>query len=158
MDCDLKDLEVDSRLLGGNGGRRKGVTLEELNRGSVGTMMETLGIRYVEASAGRVVATMPVDSHTRQQFGILNGGATVALAETLAGVGSMLICREGQRAVGVQVSANHISSARDGETVRGVATLVHGGRTSHVWNIDILTSADRLVSTVRVVNVILREE
>lgn len=157
MNEDKIESDVDGRLLNSESRRVSGVTLDDLNRGSANTMMEALGIRYTAVADGRIEATMPVDSRTRQQFGVLNGGATVALAETLAGVGSMLLCRDGERAVGLQVSANHISSARDGEVVRGEATIVHRGRSSHVWNIDVFTSTGRLVSSVRVVNAILTE-
>jgi hypothetical protein len=132
-----------------------GASLDELNKETTNTLMSALGIRYTNVADGRVEATMPVDGRTRQHFGILSGGATVALAETLAGVGSMMICGAGQRAAGQQVSANHISSAYEGDTVHAIATLMHRGRTSHVWNIDVFTSTDKLVSTVRVVNAIL---
>jgi uncharacterized protein (TIGR00369 family) len=133
-------------------------TLEKLNSDSANTMMETLGIRYTYISDGHIEGTMPVDNRTRQQFGILNGGATIALAETLAGIGSTHLCPPGLRAVGVQVSANHISSAHDGETVKGVAKLIHSGRTTHIWNIDVFTTSERLVSTVRVVNMIITDK
>ena len=77
-----------------------------------------------------------VDHRTRQPFGILHGGATLALAETVAGLGSMVICNPDEFVVGMQVSGNHISSAHEGDTVRAVATIVHKGRSSHVWNVD----------------------
>lgn len=133
-------------------------TTADLNEDSVNTMAEALGMEYTAVAHGRMEATMPVDRRTRQQFGILSGGATVAMAETLAGVGSVLACPPGRRVVGAQVSANHISSALDGDTVRGVATMIHEGRTSHVWNVDVFSSAGKLVSAVRVVNFILKVE
>ena len=100
---------------------------------------------------------MPVDHRTRQPFGILHGGAPLALAETVAGLGSMLSIKPEEYAVGMQVSGNHISSAHEGDTVRAVATIVHRGRSSHVWNVDVFTSTNKLVSTVRVVNSILKK-
>lgn len=130
-------------------------TLEELNAGSLGTMAGNLGITYTLATPERVEATMPVDERTVQPFGLLSGGATMALAETLAGLGSMLCCREGQMAVGMQVSANHVSPAHKGDVVHGTATPLHLGRGSHVWNVDVHTSAGRLVSTIRVVNTVI---
>ena len=95
---------------------------------------------------------MPVDERTRQPFGILHGGASLALAETVAGLGSMILCQPDEMMVGMQVSGNHVSSAHEGDTVRAVATVIHQGRSSHVWDVNIYTSTDKLVSSVRVVN------
>lgn len=100
---------------------------------------------------------MPVDERTRQPFGILHGGATLALAETIAGLGSMIMVEADEFVVGMQVSGNHISSAHEGDTVRAVATIIHKGRSSHVWNIDVFTSTDKLVSSIRVMNSILKK-
>ncbi|GHT43455.1 haloacid dehalogenase [Bacteroidia bacterium] len=133
------------------------IPLEEMNLRSRHSLTGNLGIQYTYASEGRVEATMPVDERTRQPFGILHGGATLALAETVAGFGSMILCRPDETMVGMQVSGNHVSSAREGDTVRAVAAIVHKGRSSHVWNVDVFTSTDKLVSTVRVVNSILKK-
>jgi uncharacterized protein (TIGR00369 family) len=133
------------------------IPLDVLNAQSAGTMMGTLGIQYTFASAERVEATMPVDQRTRQPFGILAGGASLALAETLAGLGSLIACQPDEYVVGMQVSGNHVSSAMDGDTVRGVATPVHIGRSSHAWNVDIFTSTGKLVSSVRVLNSVLKK-
>ena len=126
------------------------VPVDVLNAQNKNTLMGALGMQYTFASGNRVEATMPVDSRTRQPFGILAGGASLALAETLAGLGSMIACKPGEMAVGMQVSGNHVSSAHDGDTVRGVATPVHLGRSSHVWNVQIFTSTGKLVSSVTV--------
>ena len=109
------------------------VPLDLLNERARHALMGNLGIQYTYASDERVEATMPVDYRTRQPFGILHGGATLALAETVAGLGSMIICESDEIVVGMQVSGNHISSAHEGDTVRAVATIVHKGRSSHVW-------------------------
>ncbi len=109
------------------------VPLDLLNERARHALMGNLGIQYTYASDERVEATMPVDYRTRQPFGILHGGATLALAETVAGLGSMIICEPDEIVVGMQVSGNHISSAHEGDTVRAVATIVHKGRSSHVW-------------------------
>ncbi|HBF96626.1 MAG TPA: Cof-type HAD-IIB family hydrolase, partial [Porphyromonadaceae bacterium] len=85
-------------------------------------------------------------------------GATLALAESVAGQGSLTLCAPDEMAAGIQVSGNHISPAKEGDQVHAVGTLVHQGRSSHIWNIDIFTSAGRLVSTVRVVNSILKRK
>lgn len=128
------------------------VPLDLLNERARHALMGNLGIQYTYASDERVEATMPVDYRTRQPFGILHGGATLALAETVAGLGSMIICESDEIVVGMQVSGNHISSAHEGDTVRAVATIVHKGRSSHVWNVDVFTSTNKLVSSIRVVN------
>ena len=133
------------------------VPLDLLNERARHTLMGNLGIQYTYASDERVEATMPVDYRTRQPFGILHGGATLALAETVAGLGSMIICEPDEIVVGMQVSGNHISSAHEGDTVRAVATIVHKGRSSHVWNVDVFTSTNKLVSSIRVVNSVIKK-
>ena len=133
------------------------VPLDLLNERARHALMGNLGIQYTYASDERVEATMPVDDRTRQPFGILHGGATLALAETVAGLGSMIICESDEIVVGMQVSGNHISSAHEGDTVRAVATIVHKGRSSHVWNVDVFTSTNKLVSSIRVVNSVIKK-
>ena len=133
------------------------VPLDLLNERARHALMGNLGIQYTYASDERVEATMPVDYRTRQPFGILHGGATLALADTVAGLGSMIICEPDEIVVGMQVSGNHISSAHEGDTVRAVATIVHKGRSSHVWNVDVFTSTNKLVSSIRVVNSVIKK-
>ena len=133
------------------------VPLDLLNERARHALMGNLGIQYTYASDERVEATMPVDYRTRQPFGILHGGASLALAETVAGLGSMIICEPDEIVVGMQVSGNHISSAHEGDTVRAVATIVHKGRSSHVWNVDVFTSTNKLVSSIRVVNSVIKK-
>ena len=133
------------------------VPLDLLNERARHALMGNLGIQYTYASDERVEATMPVDYRTRQPFGILHGGATLALAETVAGLGSMIICEPDEIVVGMQVSGNHISSAHEGDTVMAVATIVHKGRSSHVWNVDVFTSTNKLVSSIRVVNSVIKK-
>ena len=129
----------------------------EINIGSPLTLMETLGIEFTLLSLGRVEAVMPVGKHVCQPFGILHGGATLALAESIAGQGSLLLCEADEIPAGIQVSCNHVSSAREGDKVRAVGTIIHRGRSTHVWNIDIFTASGKLVSSVRVVNSILKK-
>ncbi|MEA5128892.1 MAG: Cof-type HAD-IIB family hydrolase [Proteiniphilum sp.] len=130
---------------------------EKLNAGNQNTLMGNLGIQYTYASSSRIEAVMPVDERTRQPFGVLHGGATLALAETVAGMGSMLICEPDEIIVGMQVSGNHISSAHEGDSVRAVGTIIHKGRSSHVWNVDVFTSTNKLISSIRVVNSVLKK-
>ena len=134
------------------------IPLDQLNARGRHALMGNLGIQYTYASETRIEATMPVDERTRQPFGILHGGATLALAETVAGLGSMILAKPDEMVVGMQVSGNHMSSAHEGDTVRAVGTIIHKGRSSHVWNVDVFTSTDKLVSSVRVVNSILKKK
>lgn len=133
------------------------IPLDQLNAQARHALMGNLGIQYTYASEDRVEATMPVDERTRQPFGILHGGATLALAETVAGLGSMILCKPDEIVVGMQVSGNHISSAHEGDTMRAIGTIVHKGRSSHVWNVDVFTSTNKLVSSVRVVNSVMKK-
>lgn len=133
------------------------IPIDALNQQSKDTLMGNLGIQYTFASPDRVEATMPVDHRNRQPFGILHGGATLALAETVAGLGSLVACKPDETVVGMQVSGNHVSSAHEGDTVRAVCTPVHLGRSSHVWNVDVFTSTGKLVSSVRVINAVMKK-
>ena len=109
----------------------------------------TLGIEMLELTATRVVATMPVDQRTRQPFGILHGGASVALAETVASFGAAgLIDRERFAAVGQEINANHLRPKPDG-VVTATGVPVHVGRTTQVWSIEIRDEAGRLVCISR---------
>jgi uncharacterized protein (TIGR00369 family) len=108
-----------------------------------------LGIEMVELSRERVVATMPVDDRTRQPFGLLHGGASIALAETVASFGAAVhIDRERFSAVGLEINGNHLRAKRDG-MVRATAVPVHLGRSTQVWSIEIADEAGRLVCISR---------
>jgi len=109
----------------------------------------TLGIELVELTPDRVVATMPVDQRTRQPFGILHGGASIALAETVASFGAVMrIDRERFLAVGQEINGNHLRGKSEG-VVTATATPTHIGRTSHVWAIEIRDEAGTLVCVSR---------
>lgn len=112
-------------------------------------MADTLGITFQELTPQRVVATMPVDERTRQAFGILHGGASVALAETIASVGAALnLDLERFYPVGLEINANHLRS-KDGGTVTGIATPIHLGRTTQVWDVRIVDEEQRTVCVSR---------
>jgi 1,4-dihydroxy-2-naphthoyl-CoA hydrolase len=112
-------------------------------------LADALGIEVHELSATRVVATMPVDHRTRQPFGILHGGASVSLAETVASLGATAnVDRQEFAAVGLEINANHIRAKRDG-VVTATATPAHIGRTTHVWDVRIVDEEDRLVCISR---------
>ena len=110
---------------------------------------DALGIALVELTPQRVVATMPVDDRTRQPFGILHGGASVALAETVASLGAAAnIDREKLIAVGLEINANHLRTKSEG-MLTATATPIHLGRTTHVWDIRIVDEDDRPVCVSR---------
>lgn len=112
-------------------------------------MPDALGIEVLELTPSRVVATMPVDDRTRQPFGLLHGGASVALAETTASLGAFANIDPRQyAAVGVEINANHIRSRRSG-VVTATAEPIHVGRTTHVWAIRIADEEDRTVCVAR---------
>lgn len=112
-------------------------------------LADALGIEIVELTRERVVATMRVDDRTRQPFGILHGGASVALAETVASLGAVMnVNLETSTAVGLEINANHLRAKRDG-VVRATATPFHVGRSTQVWDIRIVDEQDRPVCVSR---------
>lgn len=112
------------------------------------TLLGALGIELTECTRERVSGSMPVDRRTHQPFGLLHGGASVALAETLASIGAQLNAGAGEMAVGLEINANHLRGVRAGR-VHGVATPVHVGRRTQVWVIDIRDDQGRAVCTSR---------
>jgi 1,4-dihydroxy-2-naphthoyl-CoA hydrolase len=116
---------------------------------------EHLGIKMVEIGDDFLKATMPVDHRTRQPFGILHGGASVVLAETLGSLASYFVLEsEEQYPVGIEINANHIQAVSEGE-VTGIVRPVHLGRSTHIWEIRILDLEDRLVCISRLTVAIL---
>ncbi len=117
-------------------------------------MITALGIELISTpEADECTATMPVDSRTCQPYGILDGGASLALAENLAGAGSQVLCPDCQ-CMGISVSGQHLKSAKVGTTVTAVAHLVHKGRTLHNWTVTITDEQGDTVATVSVTNFI----
>ena len=111
--------------------------------------MEALGIDIVEATADRVVCTMPVDPRTRQPAGVLHGGASLVLAETAASIGTHIQINQAEEiAVGMEINANHLRPVSEG-TVTAVAVPLHKGRSSMVWDIRISDAAGRLICVSR---------
>jgi 1,4-dihydroxy-2-naphthoyl-CoA hydrolase len=112
-------------------------------------LADALGIEIIELTAQRVVATMPVDERTRQPFGILHGGASVALAETVASLGAILnVDLETSNAVGLEINANHLRAKTEG-LVRATATPFHVGRSTQVWDVRIVDEQERAVCVSR---------
>ncbi|AUD04961.1 hotdog fold thioesterase [Spirosoma pollinicola] len=114
------------------------------------SISKLLGIEFIEAGEGYLIARMPVDQRTHQPFGILHGGASVVLAETLGSVASFMLLDDPtkQRAVGLEINANHIRSVREG-WVYGRCTPIHIGRTTHIWDIRITDEQGKLVCVSR---------
>lgn len=113
------------------------------------TLLHTLGIEMIETGKDKVVARMPVGPRVHQPFGLLHGGASVALAETVASFGAYLnVADSGMGAVGLEINANHLRAKRDG-FVTATATPIHRGRTTHVWSIDIHDEEGKLVCVSR---------
>jgi uncharacterized protein (TIGR00369 family) len=116
-----------------------------------------LGMEFISTPEDDTcMAKMKVDERNRQPFGFLSGGASLALAENLAGVGSSSLC-PGCACVGIEVSGSHVKAVGEGDTVTAYGRLQHKGRMLHVWQVDIKDSADNLISTVRVTNFIIRQ-
>ncbi len=125
-----------------------------------GSFIELLDINFIESDNNETLeATMLVKPEFSQSSKRLHGGVTIALGETIAGIGSNNICAEDELCVGLQISANHVSGAQLEETIKAIGTLIHKGRSTHVWNIDVvLESTGRLVSTIRVINSVLKRK
>ncbi|OAT32730.1 YdiI family protein [Buttiauxella brennerae ATCC 51605] len=133
---------------------RREVNLDALNKMGADNMVEHVGIVFTRITENELEATMPVDNRTRQPFGLLHGGASVVLAETLGSVAGYL-CTDGeQKIVGLEVNANHLRSAREG-IVRGVCTAVHVGRRHQVWQIEISDEQGRLCCTSRLTTAVI---
>jgi len=125
-------------------------TLEQMNKFAENTMFDNLGIELTEIGDDFLKAKMPVDHRTKQPLGLLHGGASVALAETLGSIGAtMTVDINKQYCVGLEINANHIKSARDGY-VEGIAKPLHIGRKTQVWEIKITNEAKQLVCVSRI--------
>jgi len=112
------------------------------------SLMKTLGIHILEASPQKVVAEMEVTPRLHQPFGYLHGGASVALAETVASIGAYLAAPEGYTSFGMEINANHLRSIQSGK-VTAIGVPLHTGRTSAVWNVEIRDEQGRLVCVSR---------
>ena len=117
-----------------------------------------LGMEFISTpESDTCMARMHVDERNRQPFGFLSGGASLALAENVAGVGSTALC-PGCACVGIEVSGSHVKAVAEGDTVTAYARLLHKGTTLHVWNVDIKDTAGELISNVRVTNYIIKSK
>lgn len=137
--------------------RNKLVTVAELNKLCNNTLGEPLGICFTEIGPNYLRATMPVNNNTRQPYGLLHGGASAALAETIGSVASsMMIDTDTQLCVGIEINCNHLRPKRDG-MVTATAEPLHTGATTHVWDIKIRDERDKLVCVSRLTVAILKK-
>ncbi len=137
--------------------KNRTISLEYLNSLSKNTMAEILGIEFVEIGEDYLVARMPVDSRTKQPLGLLHGGASMALSETVGSVaGALMLDPTDQYLVGLEINGNHLRSARDG-FVYGTARPFHCGKTTHVWEVKITNENGELVCISRITLAVLKK-
>lgn len=123
--------------------------VELINKCDKDTLVENLGIKLISLSEGKIAMSMPVDTRTKQRHGFLHGGASVALAETAASLGSYhLVDQENEIVFGLEINANHVKPKRDG-IVTAFGEMVHKGRTTQVWEIKIKDESDELICVSR---------
>lgn len=137
---------------------QKNLRVEDFAHLGKGNMGEHLGLTFTEIGPNYLKGTMPVDHRTRQPYGLLHGGASVVLAETLGSIASALVVDHSRyRCVGIEVNANHLRSVKDG-LVTGTCRPLHLGRTTHVWEIRISDERQRLVCVSRLTVAVIKPE
>jgi uncharacterized protein (TIGR00369 family) len=134
---------------------RRTTSLDALNALSRGTAMEPLGIAFTELGPDYLRGTMPVDARTRQPYGLLHGGASVLLAETLGSTAAGLCVGDDEGVVGIEINANHLAGVREGH-VTGTARPLHVGRSTQVWEIRIEDDLGRLACISRLTLAVIR--
>jgi uncharacterized protein (TIGR00369 family) len=134
---------------------KKPVSVELLTEAHLETAVGHLGIEFLEVGDDYIRARVPVDKRTRQPYGLLHGGVSVVLAETLGSCGAAYSSPEGHRAVGLDINANHLRSATSG-WVTGVTRPVHIGRTTQVWHIDLTNDQGELTCVSRITMAVLQ--
>ena len=133
----------------------KNTILANCNEFSKNTLMQTLEIEFIDAGEDFLKAKMPVNSKVHQPMGLLHGGATVALAESVGSAASMLFINSQEYEIrGIEISANHLKSKKEG-VIFGTARIIHKGRSIHLWEIKITDEEDNLISLCKLTNMIL---
>ena len=133
----------------------KSQKLKALNTITKNTLMETLAITYTDVGEDYLVATMPINSTVHQPMGLLHGGATVALAESVGSAAShMFIDTSAYIVKGIEITANHLKSKKEG-LVTATATILHKGKTTHLWKIEVTDSDGAMVSFCKLTNIVL---
>jgi len=134
------------------------INIKDINTINQDTMISNLGIEFTKIGEDYLIAKMPVDERTFQPMGLLHGGANVALAETLGSIGTFSIINgKTHYGVCIEINANHIGSAMEG-FVFGTASIVHQGKTTHIWNIEIRDEKDKLISVSRMTMMIIERK
>ena len=134
------------------------ISIKDINTINQGTLISTLGIEFTEIGKDFLIAKMPVDERTFQPMGLLHGGASVALAETLGSIGTFSIINgKTHYGVCIEINANHIGSVMEG-FVFGTAKLVHQGKTTHIWNIEIKDDKKKMISVSRMTMMIIERK
>lgn len=132
--------------------------LEYCNAFSKNTLMQTLNIEFIDAGEGLLVAKMPVNSSVHQPMGLLHGGASVALAESVGSAASHFFINDKEQEVrGIEISANHLKSIREG-FVFATARIIHKGRSLHLWEIKITDKEGNLISLCKLTNMVLTKD
>lgn len=134
---------------------QKPISVDILTQTSADTAVSHLGIEFLEVGDDFLRARVPVDARTRQPYGLLHGGVSVVLAETLGSCGAAFSCPEGQRAVGLEINANHLRAVTEG-WVTGTARPLHRGRTTQVWHIELHDEQGRLSCVSRITMALVR--
>lgn len=133
----------------------KNTIINKCNELSKNTLMQTLEIEYIDAGEDFLVAKMPVNSKVHQPMGLLHGGASVALAESVGSAASMLFVNFNEREIrGIEISANHVKAKKDG-IIYGTARIIHKGRSIHLWEIKITDEEGSLISLCKLTNMVL---
>lgn len=128
---------------------------DDINGRLKDTMLGAMGIKFLPTDEDIILAEMPISNATRQYFGILHGGASLAMAESVAGLGSLYLVNDEKLVCGSQVSGNHVAMSATSGKVYAKAKCLHEGKTQHIWNVDIVGEDGKLISTERVTNFIL---
>jgi len=136
---------------------KKSVTIDDLNNLCNNTLAETLGIRFTAINERSLQATMPVTATVHQPYGLLHGGASAALAETIASVASWMCIEENQWCVGMEINCNHVKGKRNG-VVTAHAEPIHLGATTHVWDIRIMDEWAKLICISRLTVAIIKSK
>jgi 1,4-dihydroxy-2-naphthoyl-CoA hydrolase len=136
---------------------KKPQTVAQLNKRGENSLPETLGIKILEVGEDFIKGSMPVDSRTRQPLGILHGGASVALAETLGSIAANMASPENTYCVGLEINANHIAKASNGDVI-GITKPIHIGRKTQIWEIKISRKDGKLSCISRITMAVIEKE
>jgi len=134
------------------------IPLSEINKMSTNTLLEQLDIQIIKVNPDSIIGTMPVNHKTHQPMGLLHGGASAALIESLGSIGSSLIVDlKKQAVVGLEINVNHIKGAKEG-IVTGEAKIIHCGKTTHIWRVDVKSEKGDLVATGRLTVIVIEKK